>query len=189
MYPNSAVVVKDLRIQAGCGATLSTTLQGPQLGQTTPVRMSEAQWQNLFPLRHLRRPFSRRSHQQLRPRNPRLGFARPRWPAKELRARQLLHECLADSNKPCTRAKPTNKPVCTPVVPPTPVVQIGAASVGKVTDAVLPQPGPRPRHRAPMAAYLPMTIGGTTTALEPRPGGGCNKCCPTAGADADGVRA
>jgi hypothetical protein len=31
MYPNSAVVVKDLRIQAGCGATLSTTLQGPQL--------------------------------------------------------------------------------------------------------------------------------------------------------------
>ena len=72
---------------------------------------------------------------------------------------------------------------------PAPVVQIGAASVGKVTDAVLPQPGPRPRHRAPMAAYLPMTIGGTTTALEPRPGGGCNKCCPTAGADADGVRA
>ena len=70
MYPNSAVVVKDLRIQAGCGATLSTTLQGPQLGQTTLVRMSEAQWQNLFPLRHLRRPFSRRSHQQLRPRNP-----------------------------------------------------------------------------------------------------------------------
>ena len=49
MHPNSAVVVKDLRIQAGCGATLSTTLQGPQLGQTTPVRMSEAQWQNRFP--------------------------------------------------------------------------------------------------------------------------------------------
>ena len=38
-----------------------------------------------------------------------------------------MDKCLAESNKPRTSAKPTNKPVCTPVTPTPSVVQIGAA--------------------------------------------------------------